>query len=1370
MRPVLIEIQPVVRATNFRETLLFASGASADVYGAGGVPWQPAVVRRPQLSMEILAPDLSGRVQAGRASFALSTRQMGSAHAHKRVWLGAPIKIWFNEDANPNEEPDFVGIISSIDDGTEIEQKVISCTVDLTFLEKPLLTEEFGGTGGADGDAEARGTLKPAGFGAHEGIPPMWFDKTRWIGMIDGYGNTVSITRLMEGLSDFGPRVADYPSYAALAAAIDNETIAPGQWGTCVAEGMVGLGAPPEYPILVNAVFGSNRLGAIIQRVLTEHAGVDPANIQTASFTALDAAVNRAARYWTAEQRDIRNLVEAMAGSANATPFVDFKGKVNVTRATKSAAVATLDRSGNAEPRVVDWQTGERRKAYWRLSARVARPASTIDLNEVNYVDDLVDRGGYKSDEVYRAGHYVWKPDGSSWIYTNDSPTSGNAPPNYPVLSNAYWQNLNPPTDAAELGVGQLGFLSQLDLSNIALTLGELPTNRAVSGLINNNLSMAANGILSGGGGGQVTYDGLGGGALGLLPDLNAGGPLFVGQVPTNKAVAALINANLSIGANGILSGGGGGQVTLGGIGYEGSRHATSGANLCNNPVPSSLSGTDGWVFTFGLSLLVPPGVTDPDARSYAMNDGCRELPGIKGNIKGRRFRLRYWIYLGDIPAEQYVQFIFRTPDGSGISTTGAPVHFGTGGWEYVDKIIYSSGQDTSIFCLGWDRSENVGGSPRFYDLRVEEIIVLDLDLDTLGKLPTNKAVSALVNANLTIGANGVLSGGGGGQVTYERIGGGPLGLLANLNAGGPYFVGQLPTSKAVSGLINSNLSIGSNGILSGGGGGQVTISGLGYVGALDATAETVLTFGSAVEIEGNTVRRTEASSGFGSYAHAGQQPNKTRISQAVASPGSSIWTMIGLDNGFTGTDRASCKFFLQVRADGGSVQLWRDGAQIWVNVPGTVPTTCGLEYDGKQINVLFDGAIIHSVAHSYTGPWVPKTFPYNPGILYKNVRVEAVSVNAEPGSTVGASWNSNLLFRPSNLAALVGSEGINNQLLSIGANGILSGGAGGQVTISGLGYSGSLAATEGENLVRKGKDFGPSDVGGWTLATAVGLNAGNTSQPVPGTTGTVYVLSVGDGSREVPGYKNAKAGDRFVFTALARISGGSGDSLAPVIRSYDSSAGIPSAWTASSYGGLPQSVGSSSTWTRIARVITFTQDTEFSIGWDRINSSGTALVWDVEFKKLPPETSRLNAYGRLLHSRAMPPIVAMNLSYKFTGSVTWSASSNGTGTISVGAGSALVGTAALNYNAMSVGVSGAAGTTKTFQLYLTETDDPASWGGSKTLIATTNGADVYGNDNNVWIGYATVTFPTSGGGSGGGGGGGGGGVPGEGDGDNPIP
>src|SRR3546814_4975200 len=114
--------------------------------------------------------------------------------------------------------------------------------------------------------------------------------------------------------------------------------VAAGRWATCVAAGRVGLGAPPVYPIGVNAIFGTNRIGAMMRRILELHRVVSPANIDTAAFAAMDAACPYDTAYWTKEQRDVKDLIEAMAGSINATPIVTFQNKVTITRGVTTAA------------------------------------------------------------------------------------------------------------------------------------------------------------------------------------------------------------------------------------------------------------------------------------------------------------------------------------------------------------------------------------------------------------------------------------------------------------------------------------------------------------------------------------------------------------------------------------------------------------------------------------------------------------------------------------------------------------------------------------------------------------------------------------------------------------------------------------------------------------------------------------------------------------------------------------------------------------------------------------------------------------------------------------------------------------------------
>lgn len=132
----------------------------------------------------------------------------------------------------------------------------------------------------------------------------------------------------------------------------------------------------------------------------------------------------------------------------------------------------------------------------------------------------------------------------------------------------------------------------------------------------------------------------------------------------------------------------------------------------------------------------------------------------------------------------------------------------------------------------------------------------------------------------------------------------------------------------------------------------------------------------------------------------------------------------------------------------------------------------------------------------------------------------------------------------------------------------------------------------------------------------------------------------------------------------------------------------------------------------------------------------------------------------------ALPPNAITNQSsmWGMDTEVTYSAASPETGdataTISMTAGSLVIGDKTLSYGASSAAVTGPPSTSRTVYLYY---DDPRLEGGAKTLgVATTPvaAANVYGR---VAITSVVVTFPApgeSGGGGGGIGGGGGGGGP----------
>lgn len=458
MDGVLIHLRPYDPATETRVDVYVGDGGAGEVWGLGDQQWEPAIKARPATSLETMDPSLMGKVQAGRATFALALSAILSVpNPHLLYWTGAPVTIYAVPDLSwPRRLVEFSGSIEEAEPDKLVRQLSVKAKVDTKLIDQPLLRLEFDGGGGLGGDAGKRGTRKPAGFGVVYNVPIVWFDEIDNIGMIDGYGNTVSIDWLGEGLNSLGARVADYATYAALKAAIVDGTVPRGRWATCVAQGLVGLGAPPVGIVTCHAVFGANRPGSMMKRMLLTHAQAPVERVLASSFDALDLELPYTTGKHFTDQVQVSDLLSRIAASCNATPLIDCQGRVLVTRATFSAPVATLDYSGATEPRVSKWKSVESETPYYLIQARTAQPGVVLTHDQVNYGDTLEDRGLWRVEETYRLGQTVWMPDGSQWLYTNDTAGAGQEPPidalpdGEGYVSDFYWFRLQGPRSYAD--------------------------------------------------------------------------------------------------------------------------------------------------------------------------------------------------------------------------------------------------------------------------------------------------------------------------------------------------------------------------------------------------------------------------------------------------------------------------------------------------------------------------------------------------------------------------------------------------------------------------------------------------------------------------------------------------------------------------------------------------------------------------------------------------------------------------------------------------------------------------------------------------------------------------------------------------------
>lgn len=452
MLPILILIRPLDLKSGQRVDIRLGSAAEPTAHGLNNQFWEPAIARRPRIAQDLMSLDLDGKFKLAAADFIIALNQLDQhINPGRLYWAGAPVTIWSVEQLDWNRRVvEFDGLVTGAPADRVSRKLTINATVDRARIDKPLLTKEFNADGQAGGGPEMRGRPYPAGFGYVENVEWVLFDSINNIGMLDGYGNLIDVLKAMEGASDLGASMGDFLTYADLKLAVVNGTIVPGRWGTCLREGMVALGAPPAGRITFIAQFGQNLSGAIMKRILRVHAGVPDSDVMLGSFDVLDAAAPYEVRAHFSDQVDCSAVIEAMCWPLNATPLVTVQNKIAVTLSNVSVAVGTINLDGSTLPTVTNARTADPIEPIWRVIYRVERPAVTLGYDEVNYADDLIDRGLWSNQEVYRQGHMVWLEDKSQWLYVNEVPTKGHKPGD-PNDADAYWQNLQPPTDATTI-------------------------------------------------------------------------------------------------------------------------------------------------------------------------------------------------------------------------------------------------------------------------------------------------------------------------------------------------------------------------------------------------------------------------------------------------------------------------------------------------------------------------------------------------------------------------------------------------------------------------------------------------------------------------------------------------------------------------------------------------------------------------------------------------------------------------------------------------------------------------------------------------------------------------------------------------------
>lgn len=223
------------------------------------------------------------------------------------------------------------------------EEGLMTMTLALSslggFLDVPLLSEVYEGTGGIEGPVGLAGTLKPLVFGKAKNIELVQLNAGQLIYQVHGYGPITAVDELFQRGVSMGPATADYANLSDLTSAV----VAAGSFATCLALGLVRLGADVQEPLTAD-VTGDAGAGQTAAGMITRAAsiaGIDANQLDAASFTAFDTAEPAAISYVRTDQIAFSEFASDVLRSFFGYWTVNAAGLMQLGRIRAAGAVLT---------------------------------------------------------------------------------------------------------------------------------------------------------------------------------------------------------------------------------------------------------------------------------------------------------------------------------------------------------------------------------------------------------------------------------------------------------------------------------------------------------------------------------------------------------------------------------------------------------------------------------------------------------------------------------------------------------------------------------------------------------------------------------------------------------------------------------------------------------------------------------------------------------------------------------------------------------------------------------------------------------------------------------------------------------------------
>ncbi len=831
MPGTLISIDAWKRSTASRITVRAGRSLNSSTMGANGSVWEPVLRRAPRLSQQFTDDDLTGAVQAATSEFVMSTSRLARVGPVGDLdWIGSTVRIYSGDGPDLSRyKQEIVGRITSGVTDPESGLASLSLEADRGIVDVPLLTLTYTGGGGTDGDVELRGNFKPAAFGAPINVPPVLINAVLQIYQVDAYGNLTSISGVYEDLASFGGSTGDHATYAALAGAV----IPEGRWATCIALGLFRLGAPPTGVVTCDPVCGGGLPGSMMLRWLRTHAGVPEARIRAADFDALTAAVQAvvgappAVSLYIVEAGNVLDLMQRMCASCNATPLLLLDATITVSRVFGGGSAVTLKRKGGT-PLVTAWRSSDPPVPWWQMRMTAARSWYVHGAGEIDYEDDIKDQGNYVATETYRQGMTVLGADGAEYLFINATPAKGIAPPNA-----TYWEIYKNAPDATTIKY-QSGFtLDSKEPAEKNATVGsQLGTNAKDSGGVvladsavkNSGITISSGGALTGAGGGQVTL-----GGIGFNGDTDA---------QRNSRITVSLGQLVGIGTAGRYVDNG--SITISGT-FLNTGYGNLSVAVANSGITISASGA---LSGAGGGQVTLPGIGFSGDPAATVGDNLVRNANLIDGLLG-------WAVTG----------------GNAVLTAGTSAdpgnyfHATNGDSQVTPGIMRLPAGAKTLFVTYWKRGQSAGMQVAFdyswYDsagVRLAGFNRINRFNGGAGQWFFDQIELAVPDGAAQISVEPVMVIGPGSYMDIGQFRVASTQLHATLGATWGGNLSGRPTNLSglvgTEGVNNALVTIASNGSLSGGGGGQVTLSGVGFSGDTDAQRNTRITISNG-QLEG---------------------------------------------------------------------------------------------------------------------------------------------------------------------------------------------------------------------------------------------------------------------------------------------------------------------------------------------------------------------------------------------------------------------------------------------------------------------------------------------------------------------------------------